>query len=318
MAKDSLENLLLSLFAEDYHTNQGYGYKSQLSILTIKSLIPSMNEIGVKVNYRRFSEELNLWLGYKVGDNSSLLNIYRKDPGIYWGEKDDSIISRIIPIVLTNQDYKIIEEEIIKNVLFTTGNLQELLESLSMAYILYAILGKEKDIMDKLKDYIIGFAQLEFTEMYRDRYMVSINEYPGNYKVDFEKEKIQIISLLNGVNTNRYINLSDCINVLDNLEPKTFIGSILHRFLYASDIGKGIPKFYTSMADYTIRLRKSRVDPKQLEVKEYILPDVFNFEVGDLFFHSLLKESKVIKKEVKDNILTSLIQTRAGMYLFKR
>ena len=62
MTKMSFERLLLNLFQEDYNEGKRYGYISQLSIITTKSLIPMMNEEGVRIDYTRFLEEFKLWL----------------------------------------------------------------------------------------------------------------------------------------------------------------------------------------------------------------------------------------------------------------
>lgn len=319
MNKINLEKLLLNLFKEDISINKEFSHISQLTVIAIKSLMPMIDEQGIRIDYTRFSEELRLWVNYRNGDNSSLLNIQgRVNPHIYWNEKDDSTISRIMPLVLVNQDYKAIEDEIIKNTLFSTGNLQTLFESITLGYLLYLIINNEEDIIGKLKENIIGFSQVEFIDKYEKYYKLDIKDYIGNFKVEFEKEKIQLLNTLNGIKNNRFIYLEDCINVLDKAESTTFLGSILCEFLNNPNIDFDLPKFYINLGDYVVKLRKSRVDPDQLKIKEYILPDIFSFEEGEVFFHSLLKESKVIKKEVRDNHLISLVQTRTGMYLFKK
>lgn len=319
MTKIGFERLLLDLFQEDYSEEKRYSYISQLAIITTKSLIPMIDEEGVRIDYTRFLEEFKLWLSYRIGENSSLLNAQgRVAPNLYWNDKDDSIISRVIPLVLANQRYEIIEEETIKNVLFTTGNLITLFETISIAYLLYLVLLDEDNVIDKLKENIIGFSQTDYMNKYKKYYRIEIENYPGNFKVEFEREKIHQLNFLNGINNNRYSNLDDIVKVLDKEDPKTFIGKVLYGFLYDSNKECNLPRFYISLGEYLISLRKSRIDPDKLKIKEYILPDVFSFNEGEVFFHSLLRESKVIKKEVKDYILTSLIQTKTGMYLFKR
>ncbi|WP_313756797.1 hypothetical protein [Tissierella sp.] len=319
MGKMSFEGLLLGVFEEDFNKNKNYGYISQLAIINIKSLIPMLNEEAVRIDYTRFLEEFKLWLGYRIGDNPSLINSQgRVNPNIYWKEDDDSIIGRIIPLILANQRYEVIEEEVIKNILFTTGNLQTLFETVSIVYLLYLIIENEDSIIDKIKENIIGFSQINYINKYGEYYRVEIEKYNGNFKVDFEREKIHLLNTLNDIGSNRYPNLEDIMKILNREEPKTFVGKILYDFLYNIDKEYNIPKFYTNLSKYIIALRKSRIDPDKLKIKEYILPDIFSFNKGEIFFHSLLRESKVIKKEVKDNTLTSLIQTKTGMYLFRR
>ncbi len=38
------------------------------------------------------------------------------------------------------------------------------------------------------------------------------------------------------------------------------------------------------MNDYIFKLRKSRINPNDLVINEYILPDVFSFNEGEMFF----------------------------------
>lgn len=319
MIKASIDRLLLSLFNEDFDKNKEFSFITQIAIVTIKSLMPMINEQAIRIDYARFSEELKLWERYRIGGNSSLLNIQgRVIPNIYWNEKDNSIISRIIPLVLANQDYGVVEGEIIKNTLSSTGNLQELFESISIGYLLYLIISNEENIIDKLKQNIIGFSQIEFMDKYEKYYKVCTDDYLKSFRVEFEKEKINLLNTLHGIKMDKFIDLQDCINVLDNQNSTTFVGNVLYNYINDFNAELNLPKFYINLGDYIVKLRKGRVDPEQLEIKEYILPDIFSFEEGELFFHSLLRESKVIKKEVKDKQLTSLVQTRTGTYLFRK
>lgn len=319
MTEIGFERLLLDLFKEDYSQGKRYGYISQLSIITTKSLLPMMNEEAIRIDYTRFLEEYRLWLYYRTGENPSLINAQgRINPDLYWDEKDDSIISRIIPIILGNQRYEIIEEEIIRNILFTTGNLQTLFEMISIAYLINLVIHNQDNIIEKLKENIIGFSQIDYMDKYKNYYRIGIENYDCNFKVDFEREKIHLLNTLNGIKNNRFPNLEDCINILNKEGPKTFIGKILYRYMYNIDREYDLPRFYINLGEYIISLRKSRIDPEKLKIEKYILPDVFSFNEGEVFFHSLLRESKIIKKEVKGNTLTSLIQTKTGMYLFKR
>lgn len=319
MSDMNIDKLLLSLFMEDDIARGKNSYISELAVITIKSLMPMMDEEAVRISSTRFVEELKLWKYYRTGENPSLLDIQgRVSSDIYWNEKDDSIVSRIIPLVLANKKYEIILDEIIKNLLYTSGNIQALFETISISYLLYLIVNKYDNIIDKLKENIIGLSQVDYLNKYSQYYRFEIKDYPGNFKVSFEREKIQILNTLNAVHHNRYASLEDCINVYNRIKATTFIGKVLYRFLFELNDDFNLPRFYLSLGDYINKLRKSRIDFSQLELKEYILPDIFSFNEGDIFFHSLLREAKVIKKEVKGNHLTSLVQTKTGMYLFKR
>ena len=314
-----LENILLDIFQEDINNNKAQTYITQITILTIKSLIPSVNEIGNRIDYRRFYEELKLWKYYSLGENNSLLNILGDiDEDVYFSLNDSTLYSRIIPIILANEKHDIIEDEIIKNIIYSTGNIQNLLEWVTIGRLLYLVIEKEEDIIEKLKEYLINISQVDFLDRYERLYKVNINKYPGNYKIIFERERLNLLNLLNGISINEYTILKDIMDVLEGDSPMTEFGKIIYN---STENGKNdyrLNEFYFDMNDYIFKLIKSRINPNDLVINEYILPDVFSFNEGEMFFHSLFKNCKVIKKEVRNGTLTSLIGTRTGMYLFKK
>ena len=90
--------------------------------------------------------------------------------------------------------------------------------------------------------------------------------------------------------------------MFDSRDEETVVGNIINNASIDKkiDIDIEIEDSYERIALYVLKLRKSRIDPEDLKIKEYILPDVFEFKEGEVFFHSLLNRSKVIKKEVKN------------------
>lgn len=315
----SIENLLLNIFQCDKEINGELTFISQMSIITIKSLLPDRDKIGNRIDYKRFYEELKLWSYYRRGDNSSLLNCIGKiDSNVYFLEKDSSIFARIIPIVLSNSDFQLIESEVIKNILFTTGNIESLFEGIILAKITYLLRAREEDILYRLRDYIIGFSQTDYMNNFQQYYSVPVIDYPGNFKIIFEKEKINALNILHGINTNKFLVLQEVTNILQGRNYSTLLGKAIFDFINNTEVKYDLPRFYINLKDYLGKLKKSRIDPKSLEIKEYILPDVFSFNENEFFYHSLLKQAKVIKKEARNSFLTSLIQTKTGMYLFKK
>ena len=224
----NIENLIVNFFKEDPGLGGDFSYQTQLSIISIKSLLPMKSEEGVRIDYERFDQEYKLWKEYRNGANKSLLNIGdNMDSHIYWNEKDDSILARMIPIILANQDYIIIEDELIKNILYTSGNIEALLENLSIGFILHdLVLGRLDDTRDRLKDRIIKFSQIDFLAKYEDLYRFKLEDYPQNYKISFEREKIHIINLLNGLENTKYFNLGDLVGVLEGKGPEGSSGKL--------------------------------------------------------------------------------------------
>ncbi|HEY4543077.1 MAG TPA: hypothetical protein VIG40_00395, partial [Tissierellaceae bacterium] len=143
--------------------------------------------------------------------------------------------------------------------------------------------------------------------------------YGGNYTIDFEKNRILVLNALNNIKTEDYLPIYEIINMDKiNLDIEQLSNE---GYIYISSMNNlesvELNRFYYQMIDYVERLRSSRIDPESLKIKEYILPNVFMFNEREEFYHSLLNNCKVIKKETRDNTLISTIQTKTGKYVFK-
>lgn len=308
----------MELFKQDSEANGEYNYISQLAVVTIKSLMPMENEEGVGIDQNRFLEELRLWKYYNNGSNQALIKaIDLTSADDYWTVSDNSIISRIIPIVIANQKEEAAEEEVIKNILFTTGELENLFESVLILHLLLILISnrKSEDIISILKDKIIKFSQTQYLEKYRHNYRNV--KFPKNFQIEFEREKINALNALNGAEVKKYNNLKDCLSVLEGYETSSLMGKILYNYLYNEDVYHNIPKFYLNLGEYILNLRKSRIEPEKLKIDKYILPDIFSFEEGEVFYHSLLKNCKVIEKAIEENKKIVTVQTKTGIYVFK-
>lgn len=316
--KMNLSKLFEEAIKEEYRQNNKYGYLTQMSILVSKSLIPSTEDLSIRINYKRYIKEMDLWMDYRSNSNESLLNMKKLDSDIYWTGEDVSILYRIIPLVITNIDEEVLISEIIKNVLFTTGNLKELFKYISIGYLMYSIVNKVEDKEEGLKDKIIKFSQKDFLDKYSRFYRLRQETYPKNYTVDFEKEKIGIINLFNGIHIQKYNEISDILAVEGGKKPETFVGNILYNFISGSEEFLELPGLYKNMGNYLMNLRNGKISPAALKVEEYILPDIFEFQVGEKFYHTLLNDSEVLKKEEKNGVLSSLVRTKTGIYLFRR
>lgn len=317
MELERIRNPLLTAFMEDQIRNQGPSHITDLIIITIKSLIPSEREHGVKIDYRRYHEEIKLWKYYRHGQNSSLMNILGDiDSHIYWEHRDDTVLLRTLPIVLANEDYPVIRDEVIKNVLFSTGNIELLIEALLVAKLLHLILSGEKDVIDSLKQEIINFSQTGFMNSYRKGFRAPMEDYGGRFSIDFERYRIFALNTLNLSYTSQFQELQDCIGVyLDNLSGDSIIGKGIESCLKENDIDDiELDGCYKNLATYIYSLRKGRIDPKDLKIYDYDLPNIFQFDEGDIFYHSLLNRSKVVKKEITSNGLTVHLATKLGIY----
>lgn len=292
-----------------------YGYLSDMSTIVIKSLMPTETKSEVNINYERYLKEMELWLQYRVDYNKSLFKIKNIDSDVYWKEKDDSIIARIIPIVLSNNEFKI--DEIIKNILFTTGNPESLFEGIALGRVLYGLIDGESSPLETTKELIIHYSQIEFLEEFNKFFRIILEEYPGSYKVDFEKTRIELLNLLNGISGNSFSELNSLIKVLNGEKGTGIMDKILITYIDPTR-EVNISQTYINFGNYLENLKNGNIRRENLYIEEYETPDIFKFEIGDCFYHSLLNNCEVVSKIEDNNEIKSIIKTKSGIYEFKK
>lgn len=329
MDEMSIKHFVLNICEEDvrrYKYGKNVSYIIQNFIITTKSLMPLNNKVGNSINYKRFNEELKLWYYYKNGSNASLINsINCFDNNIYWNEFDDSVYIRILPIIFSNEDWEIIKDEIVKSTLFTTGNISTLLEAVLLGKIVCLILKEEdlENIIDKLKIEIINFSQTELDKKYSNYYRSNISTYSGSYKIDFERNKIKILNILNRKNEDSYKTLKESLYIIEGNEIKkdyslfsyglySMINNICNNYSFENR------QFVESLCTYLYKLRKGRIPPEDLKIHKYYLPNIFEFEKGDKFYHSLLNNCFVIDKVEDNDSVVSYVQAKTCIYKFNK
>ncbi|RKD32566.1 hypothetical protein [Thermohalobacter berrensis] len=304
-----------------------WSYITELLILTLKSLIPSTKSVKTQIDYNRFREELNLWYYYRHGYNEILLKsakgkLHKRN---YWIDEDDSVYSRIFLITASNKEFSEVKDEVIKNILYTTGNIENLLEGIVLSKLLHLLINENnRNIKDLLKEEIIHLSQKDIVEKYRKHFRFDIKTYPNNYTIVFEKLRISILNLLNGIKEKRFKRLKISLDILqgniiyfDNIEYDFFLYGLMSLFMpRTKKIDYDNIKLIENLAIYLSKLRNGRIPPENLYIKDYHLPDIFKFNEGEFFFHSLLNKCKVIKKEKTNTYIKSLISSKTGMYRF--
>lgn len=314
MNEEVVKNFLLSAFS--FIDNEEKRYISEVTIITIKSLLPQENEIGNRINYDRLEKEMELWYYYRQGDNASLLNsIHLNNADVYWNEFDDSIYIRLTPIVFSNNNWDIIREEILKYILFTTGNISTILEGLMVSKILFLIINNNEEMVDELKCEIINFSQSEFLEKFSQYFRVPVEKYPKNFSIEFERKRIALINILNGIGSNEFSILQESLRTVQNNIEAEY--NIFSKALYSIKnpiSAKEDMRIYENFCDYLCKLNKGRIEPSLLAIDKYYLPNIFSFKEGEEFYHSLLSKCKVLKKEETKVVL----KTKSGIYEFKR
>lgn len=305
---------------ESYEIDQ-WSYIVEIMLITIKSLKPSQDKDGNAVDYNRFKKELELWKYYRHGMNKNLLySMDEKRYSGYFTEVDESIYGRISVITLANQNWEIIKIEIIKNMLFSTGNIEMIIECLLLSRILFLKLANKnigyEDLLSDIKQETINFFPLD----------IGLDEKSST--IEFERFRVGLITKLNGVDIdNKFSILMVCLKILgseENEESKEieetenfFVAGLLGMISGEAmsrdikDIG-----FLENLCSYMVKLRKGRITLEDFKADDYKDIDIFTYSEGDVFLHPLLNSSKVIYKGTKENFEIVYINTRTGIYRF--
>lgn len=302
-------------------------YMVEIMIITIKCLIPRDASHGSVIDYDRFNEELNLWYYYRHGDNQSLLASILKKEAHYWEYCDDSIYSRIPPIVFANEDWKLVKNQVLKNILYTTGRISSLIEGLVLAKLLSVLVStpniKVDDLINEMKEEIMCFSQKEFIENFTEYFKHPLNKYKGNYTIDFERKRIEVLNVLNRIyDKTEYKILKAALSFLcesksEGYDSNFFISGLIGLRSNISDSTSiKDEEFIRNLCGFLVKLRKGRITGESLYIDKYVLPDIFQYKEGDVFFHSLLKKSQVIRRINDGNSIICFIRTRSGIYRF--
>ena len=294
-------------------------HRTELFIISLKSLLPSEDEEAVRINYDRYNREFLLWKYYRESSNEVLDNIlFRFDESIYWKKHDDSIVYRAIPIVFTNKNYDSLYKEVVKNVLYTTGNLNTIIETILIAKMIYLLLNKYENITELLKEEVINLNQKEFLEDFSNFFRVDLENYDGVFQIDFEKAKILGLNILNGIESPMMKDFSRLYSIYDEEKEKLLVLESMIKNIDEEDYMETDIEYFNDLGKYLYNIRKSRINPKSLIINDYKMPDVFEYKKGEWFDHSLLNKCQVIDKKVIDDLLYVKLKTKSGIYNFRK
>ncbi len=293
-------------------------YKTEFMIMVIKSLLPSLDSLDLRVDYERFDHEVNFWKYYSFTNNQSLKNIFRTDgEELYWTEWDDSLYYRLYPIIFANIEVEGAKKEILRNFLYTMGNPLYLLEAYAISLIIFYMKEgdyKRESIEDLVKKDLINLSQVDFMRDFKSFYSYPLASYKGNYTVDFEMAKISAINNLNGIYDSKMPSLEKVFRLV--LEEADLEHIIID--LGDTPITEGEEDNFSGFSNYVVNLRKGRIDPEKLRVDSYLLPDLFSYNAGDRVYHSLLNQVEILDKKENKGALFLKVRAKSGIYILKK
>jgi hypothetical protein len=252
----------------------------QLFIITCKSL--KYRHTGIGIDYNRYNEEIKLLKYYINGNNRALEEFFNGTVGKH---EDDSVVFRIIPLIIVNENFDFIEEEVVKNVILTTNNSKSLLDGLIYSYTLFNYLKNDEIEFKKIKDNIIRFSI--------KKYMNSYKSIDKKYILNFEKDRVKLLEEMDKI----------LIEIKNKIKSKK--GNI-------EDKKDDYQKIIINFSDYLTNIKKGTVSIESFS------KDSSNNKIkiteGNVFDHYLLGKSKVVKRDKSE----FYIKTKYGLFKFRK
>lgn len=256
--------------------------KLQLFLITVKSMMPFEDNIGCMFDMSRYEKEIKLFKCYKNGHDSNLEYYYENNKA---SEKADELLEfKIIPVIISNTQWDILVNEVLKISLFYSINSNNILNTIILSSAINEFLNKDNyldNLNDITKERIINFSLKNFLTNNN----ININK---SSLIEFEKERIKILSK----------------NELITEELTTKFKSLY----YILFNGKGNSEILSetvlsSFSSYLFKLRKGIINPEKLKIQQGSMPGIKEFIKYETFNHPLLGRCKVCKRGEKEVII---------------
>lgn len=317
MLEQELKRIIDSGFDRGRKDSGFWSYEIEIFIIALKSLLPDLSRGGNRLDYKRFGKELELWKSYRHGGNTTIMSALRGDKTKYWCAEDESIPFRMLAIALANESVETIKEETLENIIYFTGDSEQLIQGLYIASFLGYLFNDEsvEQLRDKAKEEMV---KLSVKEDILDKGFLKLDEKfsKAKYVVEFERNRIELLNKLSGVDTERYpyVDILDSLILNDDTEIETKFGAFIEGKLQKKDGSED--RFAESIAKYIWKLRKGWISGEQIEIKQYVEPDVFSMAIGEEKHHSILNRIKLVSVEEQDGFEIRYVDSKTGRYRF--
>lgn len=277
---------LLNYCYEDSISEKFAGIKFQLFLLSTKSLVPFENKIGCGLDINRYEREMEVFRYYKNGNDETISYYFDNSKP---SKIEDALLEyKILPIAISNTDWEILIDEVLKIVLLYTYNKNTILSAIILSSVIYEYFYSEILDIDlvtsKTKDRLIGFS---LKDLYLNKNNMQINK---EVIIEFEKERVKLL-LRNNL-----------LCETDILKFKS-LQHIINKCMSCKIVDKDNEVVLNNFAVYIQKLRNGTVNPEKLKFSQESLIDFKKYLSNSSFVHPLLGKCILLKKESSQIIL---------------
>lgn len=277
-----------------------------LMIINTKCLIDDSKQRYLFIDNNRLRDELKYYKFYgKEYKNENLLNIFLPIIlGNNVGEKCDiEIIELVKKYVMYFKIEKKYSEYLIATLIYSEL-IHFLLKNPNVEY---------EEIMDLIKEKIISLnIEMEKSEIVKfQMYRINIIKKIDEYKDGKRDSNDDICSELLDAVFDIYIEDREESSDIDSIKKVLFslLGQNISTKMENID-------FVNSMAEYTVKLKKYKINKKLYNKKANPL-EIIKLKEGDSIQDPILNKITVKSKEINGNILKVSVESKSGNYNFK-
>ena len=297
---NAVKNAYISVFDTDSHIIK------MLTLVNTKCLIDDFKQRYLYIDNNRLRDELRYYKFY--GDEykkENLLNIFL--PVIIGNNAGEKCDKELIELVKKYVMYFKIENkysEYLIAALIYSEVIHNLLKNPSIEY---------EDIMDSIKERVISLnidmekSDVVKFQMYRINLIKTIDEYKDGNRSSSD----DVCSGLFDAIFDIYVEDRDEKSDVDSIKKVLFS-------LLGQNISTEIENidFVDSMAEYTVKLKKYKINKKEYHAKANPL-EIISLNEGDSIQDPILNKLTVKSKIINGNLLKITVQAKSGEYCFR-
>ncbi len=280
----------------------------KLFVMSVRSLVPFENKIGCMFDEARYRAELKT-LEYYFDEEDSIIknSIYNNRP---LTTEDRLIEYKLLPIIISNTDWCILINEVLKCTLTYTFNKDSILNSIVVSSFIFEFFNNEAfnsaEVIEITKRRIIEFSIKEF---FSNNYDVQIKQ---NYLINFEKERILFLmqdTYSMEKNEKNFVTYKFLIDMMENdSELENAKVDINYPNNSSNELAAKNKEYLNNFSSYLLKLRKGIVDPSKIKMTFTNSTDYKIYIEKEIIKHPILGNCVVLSKNDKH----AIVKTKTG------